>query len=271
MSSTFRQYQARWENTLNFKTQERYSRPMERMYEFFGKRHPNDIYRVDVMDFKNARCKRASHNTVRLELAAGSSFYTWLMDHEFVDHNPFKEVRKPKLPDFKSRALSVDQIQKLRENAPDNIRLAINLAIVTPLHLDPIARLSKSNFDFDRKRVVLIRGKNQRLWTLPLRDDILEIVRTLPDGPLYPECINERDPGKTLGVRFGKLSRKVLGVNVGFHAFRHTFATNALRAGVDLRTLQDLMSHSNIETTARYLTPADVDSVRGFLETLPSL
>jgi integrase len=44
------------------------------------------------------------------------------------------------------------------------------------------------------------------------------------------------------------------------HKFRHTFATNCLRDGLDLRSLMHLMGHSDIRTTMRYLKPAGMDA-----------
>ena len=56
--------------------------------------------------------------------------------------------------------------------------------------------------------------------------------------------------------------------HLGAHAFRHTFATSALRAGVDLRTLQKLLGHAQIEVTARYLHPGSSRDAADKLEAL---
>ncbi len=47
------------------------------------------------------------------------------------------------------------------------------------------------------------------------------------------------------------------GIRAHAHKFRATFATHMLQRGVDIRTVQELMGHTNIQTTMRYLAITD--------------
>ncbi len=265
----------RWESEISYSVKptslERYDKGLNHILEFLGPLHPKDVYRVDIRGYVVHRQKQGIHpQTIKQELTIGAMFYNWLIENEIVEygHNPFSKVKGPKVPDFKTRALTKEELSKLwaAVKTPQQ-RLVLMLGILTPLDGHTMAKLHKSNFDFDRKQLVCTRGKTGKQLLLPVGKELLDLVATLPDGPLFPRACYHRYPSRKLSTLFARLAKKALGRNPGLHSLRHTFATDALRNGTDLRTVQALLGHSNIITTARYLTPADTETVRGFLET----
>jgi integrase/recombinase XerD len=113
------------------------------------------------------------------------------------------------------------------------------------------------------ERQLLIRGKGDKERVVPLTDQVVEAIqaylphRTKTESrhlfvsawkgrPIHGRCIN-----RMLKIVVGKAG--LAGQGITPHKLRHTFATHLIRNGVDVRTVQELLGHSELETTAKYL------------------
>jgi len=128
------------------------------------------------------------------------------------------------------------------------------------LRLSEAARLSLGDIDSEQMRVRVRQGKGakDRYTILPKRT--LDILREYwfthrHRRYLFPG----RDPGRPISTgsiqRAFHQAKKLAGVvkDGGVHALRHSFATHHLQTGTDLVTLQRMLGHTSLKTTARYL------------------
>ena len=133
--------------------------------------------------------------------------------------------------------------------------------------------------DIDARRQVLWvrQGKGRKDRQTLLSPKLLELLRIYwraerPTEWLFPGANPTRPISpKAVFLACQKAGRKAgLSKPVHPHLLRHAFATHLLEAGVNLRTIQILLGHANLETTARYLQVADV-SIRSTPSPLDSL
>jgi len=113
------------------------------------------------------------------------------------------------------------------------------------------------------KRQLLIRGKGGKERVVPLTEQAVQAIQAyLPHRtrtqsrhlfvsawkghPIHGRCIN-----RMLKIVIRKAG--IEGQGITPHKLRHTFATQLIRNGVDIRTVQELLGHSELETTAKYL------------------
>jgi integrase/recombinase XerD len=218
--------------------------------------------------------KQASQSTCIQLVCALRFFYTHTLNHKIeIERIPFPR-RERKLPLILSR----EEVKALLE-APPDLRHRAMLAILygSGLRVSEVARLKVADIDSARNVLWVRSGKGRRDRQALLPPKLRELLRCYwrsrrPTDWLFPGA----DPAQPISVktifRACRQAARSAGIakSVHPHLLRHAFATHLLEAGVNLRTIQFLLGHANLETTARYLQVADVN-VRGTTSPLESL
>jgi integrase/recombinase XerD len=218
--------------------------------------------------------KQASQSTCVQLVCALRFLYTHTLNRKIeIERIPFPR-RERKLPLILSR----EEVQALLE-APSKLRDRAVLAVMygSGLRVTEAAQLKLRDID-GRRNVLWVRqgkGRKDRQTLLPAK--LLELLRLYwraerPGDWLFPVKDRTRPIGPKTVYLACRGAAEAAGIRkpVHPHSLRHAFATHLLEAGVNLRTIQILLGHANLETTARYLQVADV-AVRSTPSPLDSL
>ena len=224
--------------------------------------------------------------TVNRRLSAVRSFYSWLVREGVIESNPAAVVSSPKLPKPLPHVLSQEDVEKLLECADAATPAgALDAALVELLYasgarIGEVASLDVDRIDFSDKSVRLFgKGSKERivpLYPAALRalDAYLAHARPMllanhkggltaeeaadAQRALFINARGARMSERSLRARFEKLlARAGLAGMATPHTMRHTFATEVLDGGADLRSVQEMLGHASLSTTQIYthLTP----------------
>lgn len=183
---------------------------------------------------------------------------------------------RPKTPKGSPRPVSDIGLRELLEmRMHKRTRVMILLAALAGLRVHEIAKVRGEDIDIDA-RTLRVTGKGSRTDSIPLHNLLIAAALTMPArGWWFPA--NSRRPGQHLHSNsvsdiIGNAMRRA-GVQGTPHSLRHWYGTNLVAAGADLRTVQTLLRHANLQTTAIYVQVADakrVDAIDRLTVPLPS-
>jgi integrase/recombinase XerD len=214
---------------------------------------PNDIraYQLHLLQ------RRVSWSTFNQAVCALRFLYrTTLGRPEQLPFLPYG--KRPKtLPSV----LSPDEVLRLLQAAPPpRDRMLLEVAYGCGLRLNELLHLRVSDLDSARMVVHVRQGKGAKDRLVPLSLRLLEELRSYwracrPHTWLFPgQRANAPLSAGNVQRRFRQLAAKSgLSKPCSMHTLRHSYATHLLEAGVDVLTLQALLGHSSLQTTARYL------------------
>ena len=209
-------------------------------------------------------------------LDPGTTLYTdRVILHNFFGKlgidNPVKKV--PRLPKFRKRPVAYTdaELQKFFAGCDDWERAFFSLVLATGLRRGELQTLHWSDLDLAHRRVH-VRAKPQyaflpKDWeerTVPFSKELAEILkkhsRTEKSPLVFPSVLL---PGHLSSPSFLHDLCKAVAKRAGLdetewhlHRFRDTAATRWLRAGIDVRTVQEWLGHESLATTQKYLEPS---------------
>lgn len=257
-------------------TQQAYLRAVVRLAKFYN-RSPDQISKEEVRSFlvdlvKNKKASPSLYNQVRCALVF---FYRVTLGREFALERMLCQPYAKKLPTVLSPAETAQFFQATRSLKARALFMTLYAA---GLRVSEVVNLEAK--DIDSKRMVLhVRaGKGQKDRLVMLSEKLLHVLRDY--WKTYRPTVKLFFPGKDRHRPLNRnnvwwLCRRIarragLAKKVTPHTFRHSFATHLLEAGTDLRTIQALLGHRSLRTTALYtlVSPARLATTKSPLDLL---
>jgi site-specific recombinase XerD len=229
---------------------------------------------TDLRDYKSYLriVERRQAATLNRRFAALRAFFRWARGAGLITELPTESVRGVPAAPRTPKALAKRDVDRLireaeRHGQPRNLAI-LQLLRHTGLRVGELCNLRLDDLTISERRgTLLVRsGKGDKDRTVPLNNDVRRAVTAyLPVRPLVTDdhlFVGQRgDPLQPQGVQLvvRKYAQRAGLPDVTPHILRHSFAKQILDAGEDLATVQRLLGHERLETTAIYTQPTARD------------
>ena len=232
--------------------------------------NPEKISSADVIEFIEYLQKKDHDEitTVARKLTTIKNYHAYLEKEKIAPINVTLGIKRPKLKKTIAKTLSMDDINTLLDInllTPFDYRNKAMLELVygTGLRVSELVNLTLNNIDFTNC-IIRIVGKGNKERIIPLGEysryylNLYMEKRHLLEKNNLCEKLFSNNHGKGITrqgffkILKNLLEEKHLNVEASPHTLRHSFATHLLEGGADLKSIQEMLGHSDISTTRMY-------------------
>ncbi|NLA10687.1 MAG: site-specific tyrosine recombinase XerD [Firmicutes bacterium] len=212
---------------------------------------------------------RAS-STISRNVASIRSFFNFLVQEDLIEENPSQLVKAPKIEKKLPRVLTTKEVDRLLQQPRDDgqaglrDKAMLELLYASGIRVSELVSLNVSDFS-PEAGFLRCRGKGMKERIVPIGSVAVKFVGEYI-GSCRQKMLKRREEkalflnhhGRRLTRQgFWKILKKYarrsqLNGEVTPHTLRHSFATHLLENGADLRSVQEMLGHSDISTTQIY-------------------
>jgi len=230
------------------------------LFVYFADVSPHDFSEDMIMQYLLYLTRTLGCSRVKCKMAAQSIsfFFRHVLKQPYVIPTVIYPRKSSKLPPV----MSATEIKTLIDGVKNvKHRTVIILLYSTGMRLSEIAALKITDIDSKNMRIKVVQGKGAKDRFTILSEQVLLELRAYyiiyrPKEYLF----NGYKPGKPLSMRMIQHMVQKAMIQLGLdsknytvHTIRHSFATHLVDNGTDLHTVKELLGHSNLQTTMRYM------------------
>lgn len=247
-----------------------YNNDLKKFKNFFKNKDINKIDETSIREYlkylnkENNDTRTISHNISTLR-----SFYKFLLIEKILKNNPMEYIELPKTKKTLPKTLSIEEIDKLLDiNLTDSFsyrnKAMLELMYSSGLRVSELINVSIHDIDTSNC-IIRIMGKGSKERIVPLGDyaiKYIELYLKEHREKLIKRELNDylflNNHGKKMTrqgffkILKGIAREKNIKTEFSPHTLRHSFATHLLNGGADLRSIQEMLGHSDISTTQIY-------------------
>lgn len=171
----------------------------------------------------------------------------------------------------------------------DRFKLGVLLCLFTGLRIGELCALKWEDIDFANK-TLCVKRTVQRLYVgnggkktalvesppkslhskreLPLPDALITFLQNFQNGKAYIFGAEKPLDPRTMQNHYRKIIEEAGVAYKNFHVLRHTYATNCMEGGTDVKSLSEMLGHSNVKTTLNYYVHPSMDTKRIYADNL---
>jgi len=229
---------------------------------YFGRFALDQITAYKIEEFKALKVQtNLSPKTINKILSMLRTALNTAQEWSLVPSVP--KVKLLKVPPQKFDYLTPEEADYLLDNTTDLWHEMILFALKSGLRFGEIIALNWEDVDFSHKlltvRHSIVRGimgspKSNKIRYVPLTDSLIEMLWEKPKNEDYIFTLGNNKPMKQIYClkNLNRICRNLKIRKIGWHTFRHTFASHLANNGVSMKAIQELLGHADITTTMRY-------------------
>jgi len=264
-------HKLQYERQLSPHTLDNYSRDLQRLRQHLIELNVSklsDVKESHISSYVAQRHRRQiSAKSIQRELSAIRSFFNYLITEKQLKLNPAKEVRAPKIGRKLPKTLDVDQVQHflaITETTPIAKRdiAILELFYSSGLRLSELVGLNLAQLDL-KQGLVTVTGKGNKMRVVPIGTKASHAIKAWlkirnhhyspSDDALFISQTGKRLSARSVQQRLRYWAQKqAMPTHIHPHMLRHSFASHVLESSGDLRAVQELLGHSDINTTQIY-------------------